>query len=111
MAFTQIINDFIDFANTAKKNNTTINRAIWERYLDSLSDDELIMLETFMYFGRDSEDSHNNDIVGYRKELDHDRDSAKVHIADKAVSGHLAKYLKAGLTKSASLNIDIDTLI
>ena len=69
------------------------------------------MLATFMYFGRDSEDEHENDIAGYRDVLDLDGESAKALVADKAVSGHLAKYLKAGLTKAASLNIDIDTLI
>ena len=59
-----------------------------------------------MYFGRDSEDMHKNDIAGYRDVIDHNRDSAKVHVADIAVSGHLAKYLEAGLTKSANLNIE-----
>lgn len=111
MAFTQTITDVINFADMADNNNTTTDRAVWESHLDSLSDDELIMLETFMYFGRDSEDMHENDIAGYRKVIDHNRESAKLHITDLAVSGHLANYLRAGLTKSANLNIDIDTLV
>lgn len=111
MSFTRTITDAINLADIANKKNTITDRSIWEGYLDALSDDELIMLETFMYFGRDTEDMHANDIAGYRKVIDHNRNSARQQIIDLAISGHIANFLRAGLTKSANLNIDIDTLI
>ena len=111
MPFNQTIIDTISFADIANKNNTTTDRSIWEGYLDALPDDELIMLETFMYFGRDTEDMHENDIAGYRGVIDHNRTNASQHITDLAISGHLANYLRDALTKSVNLNVDIDSLV
>jgi hypothetical protein len=111
MSFTQTITDVINFADIAGKQNAESVRSNLEYYLTTLSDDELIMLETFMYFGRDAEDMHENDIISYREVIDHNKDSAKQQITDLAISGHLTKFLKAGLAKAANLNIDIDTLI
>lgn len=111
MSFSQTITDVINFADKADKNNTMTDRSIWEVYLANLPDDELIMLETFMYFGRDTEDMHENDIVGYREVIDHNRESAMLHLTDKVFSNVLAKYLRDATTKAKQLNFDIDTLV
>jgi len=111
MKFTEIIANVISFAHSAAKNNTATNPAIWESHLNSLSDDELIMLATFMYFGRDSEDIHENDIAGYRNDLDLSRDRAMLHLVQIAASEQIEKYLRAGLTKASNQNIDINSLV
>jgi len=74
------------------------------KYLDDLSDDELIKLEAFMYFGCNPE----KDIVDYREFLDHSRKDANQQLTDKAFSGVLSGYLNDALTKSAILGIDIE---
>ena len=72
---TQIIVDVIHLADTIDKHDTQSNRSNLEKYLDDLSDDELIKLEAFMYFGRNPE----KDIVGYREFIDHSRKDADQH--------------------------------
>ncbi len=111
MSFTQTITDVTNFSELAGKQSTESARSNLEYYLATLSDDELIMLETFMYFGRDAEDMHENDIVGYREVIDHNRESAMLHLTDKAFSNVLAKYLRDATTKAKQLNVDIDTLV
>ena len=104
ITLTKIIVDVIHLADTIDKHDTQSNRSNLEKYLDDLSDDELIKLEAFMYFGRDPE----KEIVGYREFIDHSRKDANQQLTDKAFSGVLSGYLNDALTKSAALDIDIE---
>ena len=111
MPLTKIIDGAIDLAESGHENGRTVDRAVWTDYLKSLSDDEVIWLETLMYFGRDTEDMHQNDVSGYRGVIGHSRSDASLHITDIAVSGHLSTYLNDALAKCSALSIEVDSLI
>jgi hypothetical protein len=104
---TQIIVDVIHLADTIDRHDTQSNRSNLVKYFDNLSDDELIKLEAFMYFGRNLE----KNIVGYREFIGHSRKDANQQLTDKAFSGVLSGYLNDALIKSAALDIDIEEQI
>ena len=81
-------------------------------YLNTLSSDEVRKLETVMYFGRDREDDHENDIPAYHTKLHptgFDKSDIIRNIIDKYSS--LELYFSDACKKAADLSIDLETII
>lgn len=81
-------------------------------YLNNLSSDEVRKLETVMYFGRDREDDHENDIPAYHDKLhptDFDKSDIIRNIIEKYPS--LELYFGDAYKKAAELSIDLETII
>jgi len=81
-------------------------------YLNNLSSDEIRKLETVMYFGRDSEDDHGNDLPAYHAKLhptDFDKSDIIRNIIEKYSS--LESYFREAYKKAARLSIDLEIII
>lgn len=80
-----------------------------KRYLDLLDEAELSRLETIMYFGRDPEDVHGNDLADFRRMLA--KNSARKkdmvrNMAEKVMA--LEVYFSQAIAKSKKLDLDLD---
>ena len=81
-------------------------------YLNNLSSDEVRKLETVMYYGRDSEYDHGNDIPAYHIELHptgFDKSDIIRNIIEKYPS--LELYFSDAYKKATELSIDLETII
>ena len=81
-------------------------------YLNNLSSEEIRKLETVMYFGRDREDDHGNDLSAYHDKLhptDFDKSDIIRNIIEKYPS--LELYFSDAYKKAAELSIDLETII
>ena len=81
-------------------------------YLNTLSNEDLGKLETVMYFGRDPEDVHENDISDYHKQL-HSPGFDKKNIIRNigGITSSLGLYFSDAYKKAAQLSIDLETII
>jgi hypothetical protein len=81
-------------------------------YLNNLSSEEIRKLETVMYFGRDGEDDHENDIPAYHDKL-HPTDLDKSDIIRNIIEKYpaLELYFSDAYKKAAELSIDLETII
>ena len=81
-------------------------------YLNTLSNEDLGKLETVMYFGRDPEDVHENDISDYHKQL-HSSGFDKKNIIRNigGITSSLGLYFSDAYKKAAQLSIDLETII
>jgi len=83
-----------------------------KEYLNSLSTEQVGMIETIMYFGRDPEDVHGNDIKEYHSRLHSngiDKKGSIRNICEKSLA--LETYLNSAKTKAAQLKLDLDSFV
>lgn len=81
-------------------------------YLNSLSEEVVTKLETVMYFGRDSEDVHGNDLPALHKQLHPsklDKADSIRNIGEKTMS--LEIYFNSAKDKAEQLSIDLENII
>ena len=138
MPFVNIVNDVVALAQTAVEEDENLHQKHGLRlgiqhgdpktgeylkaaeglsndltdYLNSLSSDEIRKLETVMYFGRDSEDDHGNDLSAYHAKL-HPTDLEKSDIIRNIIEKYpsLELYFSDAYKKAAELSIDLETII
>ncbi len=81
-------------------------------YLNNLSGEEIRKLETVMYFGRDREDDHGNDLSAYHAKL-HPTDLDKSDIIRNIIEKYpsLELYFSDAFKKAEVLSIDLETII
>lgn len=81
-------------------------------YLNTLSIETLGKLETIMYFGRDSEDIHNNDIPEFHQEIHPEginRTDVVRNISEKRPA--LETYFNDAKRKADDLSINLENII
>lgn len=81
-------------------------------YLNNLSSEEIRKLETVMYFGRDGEDDHENDIPAYHAKL-HPTGSDKSDIIRNIIEKYpsLELCFSDAYKKASELSIDLETIV
>jgi hypothetical protein len=80
-----------------------------KKYLESLDQGELMRLETIMYFGRDPEDVHGNNLSQFKKMLSKTSSSKEEivrNMSEKAMA--LELYFSQAFDKAQKLGLDLN---